>query len=665
MVRRFGIGGLVAATLLLLPLHALHGIDAGAFDLLRGLLAPSPDHPAEMLLHYLRLPRTLAALLLGACLAVAGTLFQAATRNPLASPGILGVTAGAQLFVSAAALLPGLAAIVPIPLAALSGGLAAGALTYLVSGGSRASPVRVALSGMAVSLMAGAGASALALLDETTGAGLHLWGGGSLVQSGWITPLGVAAGLLPALAMAALLARALDIMALGEDAARALGQNLALVRASVLFLGTWLSALAVTLAGPVVFVGLVAPNLVRLLGVTRHGVILPLAALTGASLTLGADLVVLWFSSTLVELPVGVPTAIIGAPFLIVLARRLAQEAVGPAREFSGRHRKPGRVGSWTGSWATAAWLVPLLLLALAAGLMAGNRWIGPAAIAALADGANGPLAAVLEMRAWRVVGSGLAGALLALSGLLLQGVVRNPLASPDLLGVTQGAGLLAVAAMVLLPGAGFLTVQAAALAGGLGIALLVALLGLRLSPSTLALMALGLAALAASVTSMLVIGAGFQASGLATWLAGSTYGADRGDILTLGAGLALVSPLAILCLGQADILAFGRTKAASLGLAVLRSELALLALGALAASLVAAVFGPVAFIGLMAPHAARLVRPGSFRELMGPAMGIGAAVMIVADLIGRSLLAPIEIPVGIMTAILGAPFILLVLRRG
>ena len=660
MVRRFGIGALVAATLLLVPLHALTGIEAGAFDLLGGLVSPSPDHPAQMLLHYLRLPRTLAALLLGACLAVAGTLFQAATRNPLASPGILGVTAGAQLFVSAAALLPGLAAIVPIPLAALLGGLAAGALTYLVSGGSRASPVRVALSGMAVSLMAGAGASALALLDETTGAGLHLWGGGSLVQSGWITPLGVAAGLLPALALSALLARSLDVMALGEDAARALGQNLSLVRASVLFLGTWLSALAVTLAGPVVFVGLVAPNLVRLLGVTRHGVILPLAALAGASLTLGADLVVLWFSSTLVELPVGVPTAIIGAPFLIVLARRLAQEAVGPSREFSGRHRQPARAGSW----ATATWLVPLLLLALAAGLMAGNRWIGPTGIAALADGTNAPLAAVLDMRAWRVVGSGLAGALLALSGLLLQGVVRNPLASPDLLGVTQGAGLFAVAAMVLFPGAGFLAVQAAALAGGLGIALLVALLGLRLSPSTLALMALGLAALAASVTSMLVIGAGFQASGLATWLAGSTYGAGRGDILTLGAGLVLVSPLAILCLGKADILAFGRTKAASLGLAVLRCELTLLALGALAASLVAAVFGPVAFVGLMAPHAARLVRPGSFRDLMAPAMGIGAAVMIVADLIGRSILAPIEIPVGIMTAILGAPFILLVLRR-
>ena len=653
---------LVAAVLVLMPLHALHGIEAGWLDLINALAAPSPDNPAQMLLHHLRLPRTLSAVLVGACLATAGTLFQAATRNPLASPGILGVTAGAQLFVAAAAVIPTLAALLPTWLAALAGGLAAGTLTWFVSGGSSAGAVRIALSGMAVSLMAGAGASALALFDETAGAGFYLWGGGSLAQSGWSTPLGVLAGFAPALAVGLLLSRSLDIMALGDDAARALGQNLLLVRAGALVLGAWASALAVTLAGPIVFVGLVAPNLIRLLGLSRHAFVLPFAVLAGIGLTLAADLTVLGFSGGLFELPVSVPMAIIGAPLLIFLARRLAYADPGSMRGGAKSRffsvRAPRR--------RLSVWLLVALVLVFQTGVLAGNNWVGLAGISALLEGANESLAHIVQLRGLRVVGSGLAGALLALSGLLLQGVVRNPLASPDLLGVTQGAGLFAVAALILLPGAGLLTVQLGALAGGVCTVLVIALLSLHrhLEPSALALTALGFAALAASLSAMLVIGAGFRASGIATWLAGSTYGTDVDDVLLLGAGVILLVPLAALLLRDADILSFGRMKAATLGLSVHRSELMLLLVGALSASLVAAVFGPVSFIGLMAPHAARLLQPGSFRQLMLPSLGIGAVIMMLADLLGRSLLAPVEIPVGIMTAILGAPFILIALRR-
>ena len=653
---------LVAVVLALVPLHALYGVEAGWRDLVYALAVPSPDNPAQVLLHHLRLPRTLSAVLVGACLATAGTLFQAATRNPLASPGILGVTAGAQLLVAAVAVIPALAAVLPIWLAALAGGLAAGTLTWFVSGGSGAGTVRIALSGMAVSLMAGAGASALALFDESAGAGFYLWGGGSLVQSGWNTPLGALAGFAPVFVVALFLCRSLDIMALGDDAARALGQNLALVRAGALLLGVWASALAVTLAGPIVFVGLIAPNIIRLLGLSRHVFVLPLAGLAGVGLTLAADLTVLGFSGGLFELPVSVPMAIIGAPLLIFLARRLAYANPSPTREFA-----RSRVFSFQASPRfLSLWLLAALILAMLVGLLAGNTWVGAAGISALIEGTSGSLAHIVQLRGLRVVGSGLAGALLAMSGLLLQGVVRNPLASPDLLGVTQGAGLFAVAALILLPGAGLPAVQIGALAGGVCAILFISLLSLHrhLEPSALALTALGFAALAASLSAMLVIGAGFQASGIATWLAGSTYGTDFDDVLTLGAGVLLLVPLATLLLGDADILSFGRMKAASLGLSVQRSELMLLLVGALSASLVAAVFGPISFVGLMAPHAARLLRPGFSRQLILPSLCIGAAIMVLADLLGRSLFAPVEIPVGVMTAILGAPFILIVLRR-
>ncbi|EJN06841.1 iron ABC transporter permease [Phyllobacterium sp. YR531] len=649
-------------TLCLVYWHAAFGIGAPFSTIIGSILAAPVDDPAGALLHYLRLPRTLAAIVTGACLAAAGTLFQAATRNPLASPGILGVTAGAQLFVALVTVVPAFALIVPHTMAATMGGLTAGCITWMVSRGSGAGPVRIALSGMAVSLMAGAAAAALALLDESTGASLHLWGGGSLVQADWRASIGALIGFLPAILLMLILARQLDILALGDDTARMLGQNLFLVRGAALVLGVWLSALAVTLAGPVVFVGLVAPNLLRMAGVSRHIVLLPSAIIAGIALTVGADLLVLRLSASTVELPVGVPVALVGAPVLVLLAWRHAGESRA-VTEFADRYRmhhalpKASRV----------IFLFVLLATACLAGIMSGNDFIDFGSVGAFLTGsAAADLHNILELRALRVTGSALGGALLALSGLLLQGVIRNPLASPELVGVTQTSGLFAVVALLLFPEYGFLGVQAAAIAGGLGAALLVANLGLRsnLAPSAMALIGLGLAAFAASAATTLVIGGGFQASQAATWLAGSTYGVNATDLIILTGALFGIIPAAYLLLSVTDMLGFGRSKASSLGLNVRMIEWAHLLIGALCASLVAAVFGPVSFVGLMAPHAARLLNPGRQRDLLAASMIIGAALMVIADGLGRTLFAPIEIPVGLMTAIIGAPFILLILRR-
>ncbi|MHC1550856.1 iron ABC transporter permease [Phyllobacterium sp. K27] len=652
----------VAGVLLLIYCHMRLGIDASFSIIIGSILEPSHDDPAGMLLHYLRLPRTLAAILTGACLAVAGTLFQAATRNPLASPGILGVTAGAQLFVALAAVIPGIALVLPHTLAATVGGIAAGCITWIVSRGNETGPVRIALSGMAVSLMAGAAAAALALLNETAGASLYLWSGGSLVQTDWNVPINALIGFAPAFLLSLLFARQFDILALGDDTARMLGQNLVLVRGAALTIGVWLSALAVTLAGPVVFVGLVAPNLMRMAGITRHMVLLPSAMLVGIALTIGADLIVLRLSANAGELSVGVPIAMIGAPVLVFLAWRHARENHSVV-EFATRRR----LSYGFPKVPKIATLLVLFVVISTLGLMSGGRFSNPQELYAFLTGSATPdIQQILELRALRIAGSSLGGALLALSGLVLQGVIRNPLASPELVGVTQTSGLFAVIMILVFPQFGFLGVQTGAIVGGLAAATLIGVLGLRLhlAPSALALIGLGLAAFAASAATALVIGGGFQASQAATWLAGSTYGFSADDLLVLTAGLLVMGPLAYFLLAVTDMLGFGQRKAASLGLNVKMTQWAHLLMGALCASLVAAVFGPVSFVGLMAPHVARLLSPGRHRNLMPVTLIVGAILMVTADCLGRTIFAPVEIPVGLMTAVIGAPFILLILRR-
>lgn len=133
---------------------------------------------------------------------------------------------------------------------------------------------------------------------------------------------------------------------------------------------------------------------------------------------------------------------------------------------------------------------------------------------------------------------------------------------------------------------------------------------------------------------------------------------------MVLTGALFCIAPVAYLLLSLTDIVALGQPKASSLGLNFRATEWAHLLAGALCASTVAAIFGPVSFVGLMAPHAARLLNPGRYRDLLATSALIGAILMIIADCLGRTLFAPIEIPVGLMTAIIGAPFILLVLRR-
>src|SRR6478736_3444555 len=305
------LGLLVAALALSLAVGSRPVDLATVWGALTGQEVPAPDHAAVV---GLRLPRTVLAVLVGAGLAVAGGLMQALTRNPLADPGILGVTSGAAFAVAMGVVLLGVTRPSGYVWFAFGGALLATVAVYLVGspGRSNAGPIQLTLAGVV---------GALRLTDQERFAVLLTWESGSFQARGWDVIVPVLPFVLLGLAVAGLVAGALNTLGLGEDLATALGASVGRTRVLSVVAITLLAGGATAMAGPITLVGLMVPHIVRWLVGPDQRWILGLSALAGPVLVLLADVaarVLLWPG----ELPVGVVTAFVGAPVLIALVRR-------------------------------------------------------------------------------------------------------------------------------------------------------------------------------------------------------------------------------------------------------------------------------------------------------------------------------------------------------
>ncbi|MFD9123850.1 FecCD family ABC transporter permease [Kitasatospora sp. NPDC059571] len=315
--------GLGVAVLVLIAVLAL-SIGVGARELTpaevwHGLFDAHSE--AYTVVHRMRLPRTLLGLLCGAALGLAGGVMQALTRNPLADPGLLGINAGASAAVVTAASFLGVATFDGYVWFALAG-TAPDALLFYGGGGARgATPARLALAGSALNATLFSYVNAVMLLDTGALDRMRFWTVGSLASAQGSTVLKVlpfvAAGLVTALA----LARPLNAMALGDDAARALGARPALIRAAAILAVTLLCGAATAACGPIVFVGLMVPHFVRALTGPDLRWLFPYCAVLAPVLLLGADVLgrVLGRPG---ELQVGIVTAVLGGPFFLHFARR-------------------------------------------------------------------------------------------------------------------------------------------------------------------------------------------------------------------------------------------------------------------------------------------------------------------------------------------------------
>ena len=511
------------------------------------------------------------------------------------------------------------------------------------------------IAGMLVGMTAAAIAAAATLAQGQYLLSLVIWNGGSLVQQDWSGVRALALVLLLGGLGAAALARPLRVLSLGAEGASGLGMNVAAVRLAAVALAVWIAASVSAELGMVGFVGLAAPALARTLGARDMMQVLALAPLIGALILSVCDGAVLLVAGTSGEMfPTGALTGLLGGPLLIWLLPRLrgstppgTEAAEGPAPRLA----RPGR-----------------LLAALAAGLFAAVValvWIGrvPGGWAVL-DWQS--FRDFLPMRLPRLVAAASAGAALALAGAILQRLTANPLASPEVLGVSGGASLGFAAVIFAAPAPSALMLNAGTMAGAvLALALVAAFASRREMPAERILLAgIAVSALASSVLSAIMAVGDARAWAILGWLSGSSSAVGLGGALGLAAVSLLLWASALAARRWLGLLPLGAGIAGGLGLPLRKARLALILLAGVATGAATVFVGPLSFVGLMAPHLARrlgLARPE--HHVTGAAL-IGAGLMLAADFGARMAGFPYELPLGLFASLIGAPWLIWMMMR-
>ncbi|MCR1320179.1 Fe(3+) dicitrate ABC transporter permease subunit FecD [Enterobacter soli] len=255
-------------------------------------------------------------------------------------------------------------------------------------------------------------------------------------------------------------------------------------------------------------------------------------------------------------------------------------------------------------------------------------------------------------------------GAALAVAGVLVQGIVRNPLASPDILGVNHAASLASVGALLLLPSLPVIVLPLLAFAGGMAGLILLRMLANTSQPMKLALTGVALSACWASLTDWLMLSRPQDVNSALLWLTGSLWGRDWSFVKIAVPLLMLFLPLSLGFCRDLDLLALGDARATTLGVAVSRTRFRGLLLAVAMTSTGVAVCGPISFIGLVVPHMVRSITGGRHRWLLPVSALAGALLLVVADLLARIIHPPLELPAGVLTAIIGAPWFVWLLVR-
>ncbi len=268
------------------------------------------------------------------------------------------------------------------------------------------------------------------------------------------------------------------------------------------------------------------------------------------------------------------------------------------------------------------------------------------------------------EYRLPRILIAIVVGGLLAGAGTLVQGVIRNPLASPDILGISHGAGLAAVLWMLFLPGLSVYWLPAIALLGGITAAIILLLLCRRFTqPVKLALTGVALSALFGCGIDFLLLTQPMDVNNALLWLTGSLWGRGWSQ-LWMVLPWCLLIPVALRYCHSLNLLTLGDERATTLGISVSRTRLLMLIIAIMWTSACVAVVGPLSFLGLVSPHLARQLVGGRHQRLLPAAMLVGAVLLLSADLLARTVHPPLELPAGILTAIIGAPYFLYLLIR-
>ena len=607
----------------------------------------------QMLFHYSLLPRLAISLLVGAGLGLVGVLFQQVLRNPLAEPTTLGVATGAQLGMTITTLwaIPG---VLTSQFAALAGACIVGALVFGVAWGKRLSPVTLILAGLVVSLYCGAINQLMVIFHHDQLQSMFLWSTGTLTQTDWSVVQRLWPQLLGGVMLTLLLLRPLTLMGLDDGVARNLGLALSLARLGALTLAIVISAFLVNAVGIIGFIGLFAPLLAKMLGARRLLSRLVLAPLIGALILWLSDQLILWLTRVWMEVSTGSVTALIGAPLLLWLLPRLRSMSA-PSMNVSDSVANERQNVQWFALGGLVI-LLAAMFVALSLGRDA-HSW----------HWASGTLLDELAQWRWpRIASALIAGVMLAVAGCIIQRLTGNPMASPEVLGISSGAAFGVVLMLFVVPGNAFGWLLPA---GSLGAAvtLLIILIAAGRGGFSPHRMLLAGMALSTAFTMLLMM---LQASGdprmaqILTWISGSTYNATGEQVVQSASAMVILLLLVPLCRRWLTILPLGGETARSIGMALSPARISLLLLAACLTAAATLTIGPLSFVGLMAPHIARMM---GFRRTMPHIVIsalIGGLILVFADWCGRMLMFPYQVPAGLLSTFIGAPYFIYLLRK-
>ena len=271
----------------------------------------------------------------------------------------------------------------------------------------------------------------------------------------------------------------------------------------------------------------------------------------------------------------------------------------------------------------------------------------------------------LMEYRLPRAVLAILLGGALAISGVLVQSVVRNPLASPDILGINNAAGLVAVSVLMFLPNLAFYWMPIFAFLGGvLSFVILWVVCGFNFRPIKMAIIGVALSALWAAISHYLMLTNPVEINTAMLWLTGSLWGRSWSYLNVVLPWLVVLLPLPFIFCRDLDTLGLGENKASTLGVTVNKVQISVLVLAVALSTTAVAICGPIAFLGLVAPHLARRLVGARHRTLLPAALIIGALLLQLSDILARVIDPPTELPAGILTAIIGAPYFFYLLMR-
>lgn len=618
----------------------------------RKLLTPSQQLDiVDMAIQLKLLATSSVALTAGGLIGVVSILLQQLVKNPLASDTTLGVGVGAQLAILLVTLFVPSLAIHGGFFVAFVGALLSMSLVFLLATPSRFNPLILILAGLVVNILLSAVAAVLVLFFTERSVGMMSWAAGFLTQSSWSASitLAVATAILGLISL--FLLKPLTLMSLDDAQAKRLGVPINVIRAIVVLIAAVVTALVVSEVGLIGFIGLGAASLVNALGIHHIGKRLVAAFGFGA--------LILWLTSNIVLLlepvlgmiiPAGAMTGILGAPliiWLILQRRRQSIEVVTPMIV-----RTPSQVNFWY-------WGLGLALLTAMANLLVQDidGW-----------GLSTEWALTAQYRLPRSLSAAATGVMLATAGVLLQTLTRNPMASPEVLGVSSGAALGVVLGFLFLPSLGIAAGAGSLLLTGLlgasAVLILIIWLARRVSSGYLLLVGIGIAAMMDGVMHLVKLSGDPSLQAMLSWLSGTTYSTEPATVWYLMAIAALLYTLSLVMIKPLRVMGLGPSVARNLGVAVNWVTLAILVLVAALSTASTLAVGPLSFVGLMVPHLATSIGAVKLERQLPMAALMGAGVMVVADWIGRYVIFPYELPAGTVAALIGGGYFLWLIRR-